>query len=66
MGFKSAWVASNQRGWLQLGMGRVWSWGVGGRRRSSMLVASRGLGSDRRQRSRSEWVALDRCGTMGG
>ncbi|KAL0001819.1 hypothetical protein SO802_015600 [Lithocarpus litseifolius] len=42
VGFKSAWMASARRG-------RVWWWGVGGRRWSSVLVASRGSGSDRRR-----------------
>ena len=51
-GTMGGWVSS-QRGWLQLGVGRVWLWGVGGRRWSLVLVASRGLGSDRRG---SPWV----------
>ena len=50
-GFRSAldhgWVASDQCGWLQLGMGRVWSWGVGGHRCSWLAVG----------RVRSPWVA---------
>ena len=50
-GFRSAldhwWVASDQRGWLQLGVGRVWLWGVGGRRCSWLAMG----------RVRSSWVA---------
>ena len=64
VGFKSAWVALNQRGWLQFGVGRVWLWGQYGensvRRVSDLAVSSYGGGGgELGQRWRGGGIAAD-------
>ncbi|KAF3973831.1 hypothetical protein CMV_002764 [Castanea mollissima] len=56
-GFRPAWVASARRGPCVV-VGHGWLLMV------AVLVASRGSGFDRCLRSRLEWVASDRHGTM--